>query len=141
MLADPQNSRGVRHPAAGGPRLHWDQGATWGFPKIKGTILRVPVIWTIVFWGLFWGPLILGNYHLDVDSGFGFWGLAFRVHGVPIAGIMVFCCLGIVSEPSSWNPPRSSKFGLAELGFEFKFFRIDFCRLLDRGNRALGFRA
>ena len=36
----------------------------WGFPKIRGTILGVPIIWTIVFWGLYWGPLILGNYHI-----------------------------------------------------------------------------
>ena len=37
---------------------------TWGFPKIRGTILGVPIIRTIVFWGLYWGPLILGNYHI-----------------------------------------------------------------------------
>ena len=37
---------------------------TWGFPKIRGTILGVPIVRTIVFWGLHWGPLILGNYHI-----------------------------------------------------------------------------
>ena len=26
--------------------------------------MGVPIIRTIVFWGLYWGPLILGNYHL-----------------------------------------------------------------------------
>ena len=31
---------------------------TWGFPKIRGTILGVPIIRTIVYWGLYWGPLI-----------------------------------------------------------------------------------
>ena len=36
----------------------------WGFPKIGGTFLGVPIIRIIVFWGLYWGPLILGNYHL-----------------------------------------------------------------------------
>ena len=36
----------------------------WEFPKIRGTILGVPIIRTIVFWGLYWGPLILGNYHM-----------------------------------------------------------------------------
>ena len=36
----------------------------WGFPKIRGTISGVPIIRTIVFWGLYWGPLILGNYHV-----------------------------------------------------------------------------
>ena len=36
----------------------------WGFPKIMGTFLGVPIIRSIVFWGLYWGPLILGNYHV-----------------------------------------------------------------------------
>ena len=30
----------------------------WGFPKIRGTILGVPIIRTIVFGGLYWGPPI-----------------------------------------------------------------------------------
>ena len=34
---------------------------TWRFPKSRGTFLGVPIIRTIVFWGLYWGPLILGN--------------------------------------------------------------------------------
>ena len=29
-----------------------------------GTFLRVPIIKTIVYLGLDWGPLILGNYHI-----------------------------------------------------------------------------
>ena len=29
-----------------------------------GTFLGVPIVRTIVFWGLYWGPLILGNYHI-----------------------------------------------------------------------------
>ena len=33
----------------------------WGFPKIRGTFLGVTIIRTIVFWGLCWGPLILGE--------------------------------------------------------------------------------
>ena len=36
----------------------------WGFPKITGTLLGVPIIRTIIFWGLYWGSLILGNYHI-----------------------------------------------------------------------------
>ena len=36
----------------------------WRFPKIMGTILGVPIIRTIVFGGLYWGPPILGNYHI-----------------------------------------------------------------------------
>ena len=40
----------------------------WEFPKIRGTILGVPIIRTIVFWGLYWGPLILGIYHILVGA-------------------------------------------------------------------------
>ena len=40
----------------------------WGFPKIRGTILGVPIIRTKLFLGLYWGPLILGNYHLEVEG-------------------------------------------------------------------------
>ena len=29
------------------------------FDKFRGTILGVPIIRTIVFWGLYWGPPIL----------------------------------------------------------------------------------
>ena len=29
-----------------------------------GTFLGVPIIRIIIYWGLHWGPLILGNYHL-----------------------------------------------------------------------------
>ena len=36
----------------------------WEFPKIRGTILGAPIIRAIIFWGLYWGPLILGNYHV-----------------------------------------------------------------------------
>ena len=28
-----------------------------------GTLLRVPIIRTIVYWGSYWGPPPLGNYH------------------------------------------------------------------------------
>ena len=34
------------------------------FPKIRGTFLVILIIRTIVYWGLYWGPLILGNYNL-----------------------------------------------------------------------------
>ena len=36
----------------------------WGFPRMRGTILGVPMIRTIVYWGLYWVPLILGNYRM-----------------------------------------------------------------------------
>ena len=36
-----------------------------GFPEIRGTFrLGVPIIRTVVFGSLYWGPPILGNYHL-----------------------------------------------------------------------------
>ena len=43
----------------------WDAclGGIWWFPQIRGTFLGVPIIRTIIFWGLYWGPPILGNYH------------------------------------------------------------------------------
>ena len=28
-----------------------------GFPKIRGTILGVPITRIIIYWGLYWGPL------------------------------------------------------------------------------------
>ena len=42
--------------------------AIWGFPKIRGTILGVPLIRTMVFCGLCWGPPILGNYHIELTK-------------------------------------------------------------------------
>ena len=36
----------------------------WGFPKVRGTFFWSPQIRSIVFWGLYWGPLILGNYYI-----------------------------------------------------------------------------
>ena len=36
-----------------------------GFPNIRGIFLGVPIIRSIVYWGLYWGPLILGNYHMS----------------------------------------------------------------------------
>ena len=36
----------------------------WVFPKIRGTFLGAPIIRSIKFWGLYWGPLVLGNYHV-----------------------------------------------------------------------------
>ena len=42
------------------------------FPKLGVPFLGVPIIGIIIFWGLYWGPFILGNYHLG--------GTAFRVN-------------------------------------------------------------
>ena len=32
--------------------------------KIRGTILGVPIIRTVVYWGLYWGPSFLGNCYM-----------------------------------------------------------------------------
>ena len=37
---------------------------TWGFPKVRGTLLGVPIIRIIVFCSLYQGPFILGNNHV-----------------------------------------------------------------------------
>ena len=55
-----------------------DKMRTYGnFPKLGVPFWGVPIIRTIVYWGLYWGPLILGNYHI----GLRFWGFEFRVSG------------------------------------------------------------
>ena len=38
----------------------------WEFPKVMGTVLEVPMIRAIVYWGLYWGTLSLGNYHIYI---------------------------------------------------------------------------
>ena len=37
-----------------------------GFPKIISTLFGVPILKIIVFRGLYWGPLILGNCHVGL---------------------------------------------------------------------------
>ena len=41
-----------------------------GFPKIRCTILGVPIIRIIVFVGPYWGPPIYGNYHIRIIWGY-----------------------------------------------------------------------
>ena len=41
----------------------------WGFPKIRGTFLGVPILRIIVFWGLYWDPLISGNHYVELSQG------------------------------------------------------------------------
>ena len=45
----------------------------WGFPKIRGTLCGVPIMRTIVFGGLYWGSLVLGNYQI------GFSGVCYNI--------------------------------------------------------------
>ena len=37
----------------------------WVVPEIRGTILGAPITRITVFGGLYWGPLILGKYHVQ----------------------------------------------------------------------------
>ena len=49
----------------------------WGFPKIRGTILGVPIIRIKVFGGLYWVPLFWENFHILVSL------LLFQVYRIP----------------------------------------------------------
>ena len=64
----------------------------WGFPKIRGTLLGVPVIRTIIFWGLYWGPLILGNYHVEIPRDNRRLSIGMTTCGAS----MLFCIIGVV---------------------------------------------
>ena len=41
-----------------------EHSVDWRFLKIRDPFLGVPIIRIRVFGGLYWGSLILGNYHL-----------------------------------------------------------------------------
>ena len=58
----------------------------WGFPKIMGTFLGVPIIRIIVYWGLYWGPLILGNYHM-----LGYYGTRMEQDYILLLGHSILC--------------------------------------------------
>ena len=49
-----RTQRGYDHDLASTLGVVYDP--TWGFPKIGGTLLGVPIIRIIVFWGLHWDP-------------------------------------------------------------------------------------
>ena len=38
----------------------------WGLPRIRGTILGVPIMEIMTLLNLHWGPLIAGNYHISL---------------------------------------------------------------------------
>ena len=47
-------------------RIPASPSLTWGFPQIRGNLLGLLIIrTTVVFWRLYWGPLVLGNYHIS----------------------------------------------------------------------------
>ena len=57
-------STSPRHPLLRelGSALHWEScAAQMGFPKIRGAILEVPIIRTLVLWVLYWGPPYFGK--------------------------------------------------------------------------------
>ena len=58
------------------------------FPKIMGTLLGVPIIRTIVSWGLYWGPLILETT-VSTHIGYRLEGPGFRVQGLGSVGFRV----------------------------------------------------
>ena len=55
---------------------------------MRGTFLGVAIIRIMVFWGLYWGPLILGNYQISLQ-GANPKGLRCNAGGVGMIG-----CLG-----------------------------------------------
>ena len=86
-----------------------------GFPRIRGTLIR-----NILFWGLYWGPFILGKYHLEFriffsgfprENGFLFgWGITAGVEyngyvsGKPGCPLGTKCmCLRIRHADHSWG--------------------------------------
>ena len=42
-------------------QLFKSHGYTWGLPKIRGTVLGIPLIRTIVYCDLYWGPSTFGK--------------------------------------------------------------------------------
>ena len=46
-----------------------EQRLKWGFPKIRGTFLGVPMIRIIVYWGLQWGPLFWESTERMITGG------------------------------------------------------------------------
>ena len=52
-------------------------GPICGYPEIRGTFLGIPSISrpkrTLVYWGLYWGTLILGNYHMNLMKKCLYW--------------------------------------------------------------------
>ena len=93
----PTKRRASRAKSAEGATLDSDRPCggfpLWGFPKIRGTILGVPRIRTIVFWGLYWGPPILGNYRVlfgvPHNADYSIWGsklVSLHVGKLPFGG-------------------------------------------------------
>ena len=50
----------------------------WEFPKIRGTFLGVPIIRILVYWGLYWGPLIFGKLPYESEHYVGHLKMSYR---------------------------------------------------------------
>ena len=61
----------------------------WVFPKIRHTFLGVGVR-DIVSWGLYWGHLILGNYHIPFSMISKLWASEIRGPFLPVHGGHLF---------------------------------------------------
>ena len=57
-----------------------------GFPTIRGTIVGDPIVRIIIFWGLYWGPPILGTTMYVHLCG----------HMAHVATPLLVCNLGII---------------------------------------------
>ena len=80
--------------------------AKWEFPKIWSTFLRVPIIRTILYWGLYWGPPIEGNYQvLEALADSGLWDslLSLQACGIPNFKSNGFSAI----TDCQWNPQQS----------------------------------
>ena len=56
---NPQHAKGLSLNPHDPQPQEFTERSIWDFPKIRGTILGVSIIRTIVFWGLYWGPPII----------------------------------------------------------------------------------
>ena len=90
-------------------------------PKIRGTFLGVPIIRIILFWGLYWGPPILGNCHIR-NKGIHHIG-AFQGSRslIPYEPLVSLGCEGRFSVPEENAEPAVS-------GDSGRFFQILICR-------------
>ena len=77
--------------------------------------MGVPITRSIVFWGLYWGPPILGNYHIRIPRDLlGCLGISWErmgVHGLGLDRGFGYRVLGFVRVECMWSV-ELTKFGL-----------------------------
>ena len=81
----------------------------WGFPKIRGTFLGVPIIRIIIFWGLYWGPCILGNYQMSSMLFGDTMASCTAVRSVTAKPITFWTHLSATDIKTHVSPPKSTK--------------------------------